>query len=96
VLIYITGCQPTGHRAAGRIVSVKNSIDTFGNRTCDLPVCSAVPQPTVLTRFAYSRPYKRTCFEIYVLSVLLLLLLLSVGTAGTPPIALQPSRPFVL
>ena len=25
---------------------MKNSIDTIGNRTRDLPVCSAVPHPT--------------------------------------------------
>jgi hypothetical protein len=34
------------HIAAGRIMSMKNSNDTVGNRTCELPVCSAVPQPT--------------------------------------------------
>jgi len=28
-------------------MSMKNSNDTFGNRTRDLPVCSAVPQQTV-------------------------------------------------
>jgi len=27
-------------------MSRKNSNDTIGNRTCDLPACSAVPQPT--------------------------------------------------
>jgi hypothetical protein len=27
-------------------MSVKNSSDTIGNRTRDVPVCSAVPQPT--------------------------------------------------
>jgi len=30
----------------GRIMSMKNSNDTIGNRTRDLPVCSAVLQPT--------------------------------------------------
>ena len=25
---------------------MKNSNDTIGNRTCDLPTCSALPQPT--------------------------------------------------
>jgi hypothetical protein len=25
---------------------MKNFSDTIGNRTCDFPVCSAVPQPT--------------------------------------------------
>ena len=28
-------------------MSMKNSSDTIGNRTRDLPVCSAVPQTTV-------------------------------------------------
>ena len=31
--------------AAGRIMTMKNSSDTIGNRTRDLPVCDAVPQP---------------------------------------------------
>jgi hypothetical protein len=34
-----------GHSEAGRIMSMKNSHDTIGNRSRDLPVCSAVPQP---------------------------------------------------
>ena len=38
--------QPQGHSVAGRIISMKNSYDTIRNRTHDLPVCSAVPQPT--------------------------------------------------
>jgi hypothetical protein len=42
--------QPQGHSAAGRIMSMKNSNDTIGNRTRDLPACSAVPQPTALPR----------------------------------------------
>jgi hypothetical protein len=29
---------------------MKNSSDTIGNRTSDLPTCSAVPQPTALAR----------------------------------------------
>jgi len=37
--------QPKGHSVARRIVSMKNSIDTFGNRTRDLLACSTVPQP---------------------------------------------------
>jgi len=40
--------QPQGHSGAGRIMSMKNSNDTIGNRTRDLPTCSAVPQPTAL------------------------------------------------
>ena len=32
-----------GHSATGRIMSLKNSNDTIGNRTRDRPVCSVVP-----------------------------------------------------
>ena len=39
--------QPQGHSAAGRIMSMKNSSDTIGNRTRNLLAYSAVPQPTV-------------------------------------------------
>ena len=31
-------------------MSMKNSSDTFGNRTRDLPACGAVPQPTAPPR----------------------------------------------
>ena len=31
-------------------MSMKNSSDTIGNRTRDLPTCSAVPQPTAPPR----------------------------------------------
>ena len=31
-------------------MSMKNSSDTIGNRTRDLPTCSAEPQPTALPR----------------------------------------------
>jgi hypothetical protein len=36
--------RPQGHSPAERIMSMKNSNDTIGNRTRDLPACSAVPQ----------------------------------------------------
>ena len=42
--------RPKGHSAVGRIMSRKNSNDTIGNRTRDLPVCSAVSQPTAPPR----------------------------------------------
>jgi hypothetical protein len=42
--------QPQGHSEARWIMSMKNSNDTIGNRTCDLPVCSTVPQPTAPPR----------------------------------------------
>jgi hypothetical protein len=38
--------RPQGHSATERIMSMKNSNDTIGNRTRDLPACRAVPQPT--------------------------------------------------
>jgi hypothetical protein len=43
--------QPQGHSAATSIMSMKNANDTNGNRTCDLPACSAVPQPTAVFTF---------------------------------------------
>ena len=38
--------QSQGHSADGRIMSMKNSNATIGNRTLEIPACSAVPQPT--------------------------------------------------
>ena len=49
--------QPQGHSAAGRIMSIKNSNDTVGNRTRDLPTCGAVPQPTAPPRAPLQRLY---------------------------------------
>ena len=50
--IFLVGgrVDSTGHIAAGRIMSMKNSNDTIGNRTRDLPASSAVPQPTAPPR----------------------------------------------
>jgi len=42
--------RPQGHSAAWRIMSMKNSSDTIGNWTRDLPNCSAVPQPSAPPR----------------------------------------------
>ena len=51
VLISVRGwVDPSGHSAARRIMSMKNSNDTIGNWTRDLPTCGAVPQPTALRR----------------------------------------------
>ena len=50
VLISVRGWVDPGHSATGRNVSMKNSNDTIGNRTCDLPACSAVPQTTAPLR----------------------------------------------
>ena len=51
VLISVRGwVKPQGHSAAGGIMTMKNSNDTIGNRTRNLTVCSAVPQPTALPR----------------------------------------------
>ena len=41
--------QTQGPSAAGRML-MKNSKDTTGNRTRDLPACSAVPQRTAPPR----------------------------------------------
>jgi hypothetical protein len=37
--------RPQGYNAAGKIMWIKNSTDNIGNRSRDLPVCSAVSQP---------------------------------------------------
>jgi hypothetical protein len=37
-----------GHSAAKRIMSMKKSSDTIGERTHNLPACSAVAQPNAL------------------------------------------------
>jgi hypothetical protein len=37
--------RPQGHSAAGRIMPMKDPSDTIGNRSRDVPVCSALPQP---------------------------------------------------
>jgi hypothetical protein len=42
--------RPRGHSAFRRIVSMKNSNDTIGNRTRDLPACSIVSQLTAPSR----------------------------------------------
>jgi len=34
-------------------MSMKNSNNTIGNPTCDLPACSAVPRPTAPPRAAF-------------------------------------------
>jgi hypothetical protein len=47
----LSGSQ--GHSAAGRIRSIEESNDLIGKRTRDLPVCSIVPQPTMLPRNIY-------------------------------------------
>jgi len=56
--------QPQGHSAAGRIMSMKNSNDTIGNRTPDIRTCSAVPQPTAPPR-ASSKENKKKKFFLY-------------------------------
>jgi hypothetical protein len=56
--------QPQGHTAAGRIMTMKISIDTIGNRTCDLPACSAVPQPTAPPRAPFTCVYVMVYSEI--------------------------------
>ena len=42
--------RPQRHSEAGRFMVMKKSIETIGNRTRDLPACSAVPQPTAPPR----------------------------------------------
>ena len=46
--------RPQGHSATGRIISLKNSNDTIGNRTRDLPVCRVVSEPLCHRAFRIS------------------------------------------
>jgi hypothetical protein len=56
--------QPQGHSVAVRIRSMKNSSDTVGNQTRDLPVYSAVPQPTAPPRTTYKqKEHRYTCLS---------------------------------
>jgi len=46
--------QSQGHSAVGRIMSMKSSSDTIGNRTRDLPAWSAVPRSIYNIKIYYS------------------------------------------
>jgi hypothetical protein len=48
--------RPQGHSATERIMSMKSCSDTIGNRTRDLPVCSAVSQPTAPPQWLFPSP----------------------------------------
>ena len=56
--------RPQGHSVAGRIMSMKNSNDTVGNRNRDLPACSAVRRDG--GRPHYFRPVVRRERELVV------------------------------
>ena len=47
---------------------MKNSNDTIGNRTRDLPACSAVPQPTAPPRAPFINVYGALCVTAVVCS----------------------------
>jgi hypothetical protein len=81
-----------GHSAAGRIMSMKNSSDTIGNRSHDLPVCSTVPQPL---RHRQARHYYHIKVYVYKISTISLSLFL---VKPSPPsyIFLTVSVPFYL
>ena len=55
ILISVRGwVDIRGHSVGGRIMSMKNSSETIGNRTRDLPACNAVPKPTAPPRIQTS------------------------------------------
>jgi hypothetical protein len=49
---------PQGLSAAGRGRSFEKSSNLIGNRICDLPACSIMPQLTTLTRAPGTITYK--------------------------------------
>ena len=54
------------HSAAGRFMLMKNSrdtIDTIGNRTLDLPACNAVPQATALPSCSIYTQTGPNCYQ---------------------------------
>ena len=63
ILISIRGW--VDFRAVWRVTSMKNSNDTIGNRTRDLPVCSAVPQPTLFPWPSENKPtLQESCISV--------------------------------
>jgi hypothetical protein len=51
LLIFVTGwVDPRAIVRLEGLGKLKKSSDLMGNRTCDLPACSIVPQPTTLSR----------------------------------------------
>ena len=75
--------RPQGHSAARRIMSMKNSNDTIWNRTRDLLVCSAVPQPNApqrapLTAYILDNLRKIFLIFLYVTQCKVLFSLLSI------------------
>ena len=58
-------CQPQDLSANRRIMWMKNSNDTFGNRTRNLTTCSAVSSPTAPPRaplLSFKRGIKKKCY----------------------------------
>jgi hypothetical protein len=62
-LAFISVRRPQGHSGAGRIMSMKNDHDTIGNRSRDLAVCSAVPQPLRHHVLQAYRHYSTVCYS---------------------------------
>ena len=50
---------------AGKSISIKNSSHPIGNRTRDLPACSAVPQPTAPPLTPLLPQQDVFCFEVH-------------------------------
>jgi len=51
------------HSVDGRIMAMKNSSDTIGNRTCDLPLCSAVPKHTDTDKLYWQKSQTRELLQ---------------------------------
>jgi hypothetical protein len=55
------------HKAARRIMPMKHSSDTIGNRTRDNPACRGMPQPSALPRALHAPRIYNSADKIVVL-----------------------------
>ena len=65
ILISVRDWVNRSHSAAERIMLMKNSSETIGNRTRALPTCRAVPQPTALPRAPFTISYTGAAKKMY-------------------------------
>ena len=86
--------RPQGHSASGRIMSMKNSNDTIGNRTLDFPACSAVLQPINRTGKLIKLPTQAPCSTLLQLKLIVILLPRSVLSCSSVHVTRPNAQTF--